>query len=138
MPNITNNPNAIREVLESAKVIAVVGHSNSPEKASYRIADYLRGSGYKVYAVNPTVDEINGEKSYKSLADIPDPVDIVDVFRGRRHLPRILDEAIAIGAKTVWGQLEIEHPDAEQKAQDAGINLIMDRCIKVERRQAGL
>ncbi|MEO0565410.1 MAG: CoA-binding protein, partial [Chloroflexota bacterium] len=112
MPNITDNPDAIRDVLENATVIAVVGHSHLPEKASYRIANYLRGSGYKVYAVNPTVDEINGMTSYRTLADIPEPVDIVDVFRGPRHLPRIVDEAAAIGAKTVWGQLTVTHPDA--------------------------
>lgn len=132
MPDITNNTDAVRQVLADAQVIAVVGHSDKPEKDSYRVANYLRQQGYTVYAVNPTVDEIDGEKSYAALADVPEPIDIVDVFRGSRHLPRIVDEAVAIGAKTVWGQLGIQHAEAEAKAAAADINLVMNRCTKIE------
>ncbi len=122
----------LRRLLTEAQVIAVVGHSDNPERTSYRIAHYLREAGYTVYPVNPAVDTIDGERSYASLAEVPEPIDIVDVFRRAEHLPGIVQEAIAVGAKAVWGQLGVAHPDALRLADEAGLALVMDRCIKTE------
>lgn len=135
MTDISNDTDAIRELLQNAKVIALVGHSDKPDRDSYIVAEYLRGKGYTVYPVNPTVDEIDGRKSCAALTDVPEAIDVVDVFRGARHLPRIVDEAIAVGAKAVWGQLEIAHEDAAAKAEAAGLTLVMDRCMKIEYEQ---
>lgn len=129
---ITDNDTAVHDLLKSAKVIAVVGHSDKPHRTSYQIAQFLRGMGYKVYAVNPEVTQIDGEPCYASLADIPEPIDIVDVFRRAEFLPGVVDEAIAVGAKSVWGQLGVEHGEAIAKAEAAGLPLIMDACIKIE------
>ncbi len=122
----------LRSLLTEAQVIAVVGHSDNPERTSYRIAHYLREAGYTVYPVNPAVDTIDGEPSYPSLAEVPEPIDIVNVFRRAEHLPGIVQEAIAVGAKAVWGQLDVTHPEALRLADEAGLALVMDRCIKTE------
>jgi predicted CoA-binding protein len=130
--DLNTDLNAMRAVLENAKVIAVVGHSDKPHRTSYRIAQYLRAAGYTVYPVNPTVSEIDGQPSYASLFDVPEPIDIVDVFRRSEYLPGVVDEAIAVGAKTVWGQLGVYDAAAKQKALEAGLDVAMDACIKVE------
>lgn len=122
----------IRQLLTESKVIAVVGHSDRPARTSYQIARFLRNIGYRVYAVNPTVDTIDGEPSYARVQDIPEQVDIVDVFRRSEHLPEIVDDAIAAGAKAVWGQLSVINRIAREKAESADMQIIMDRCIKVE------
>ncbi|GAB4516925.1 MAG: CoA-binding protein [Anaerolineae bacterium] len=122
----------IAQVLENAKVVAVVGHSDNPGRTSYQIAQFLRNVGYKVYPVNPTVAEIDGEKVYASVADIPEKVDIVDVFRRSEFLDEVVEDAIAAGAKLVWGQLGVEDADAAQKAVVAGVDVVMNRCIKIE------
>ncbi|RMF81678.1 MAG: CoA-binding protein [Chloroflexi bacterium] len=122
---------AQREILKNAKVIAVVGHSDKPHRTSYRIAQFLRLVGYTVYPVNPEIDSVDGEKSYPSLADVPEPIDIVNVFRQPHHLPSIVDEAAAAGAPTVWAQLGVHHPHAVEKALQHGLNIITDTCIKV-------
>lgn len=129
---ITDNDAAVHDLLKSAKVIAVVGHSDKPHRTSYQIAQFLRGVGYKVYPVNPEVSQIDGQPCYASLADIPEPIDIVDVFRRSEFLPGVVDDAIAAGAKSVWGQLGVEHSKAIAKAEAANIPLVMDACIKVE------
>lgn len=123
---------ALRDILTNTKVIAVVGHSDKPERASYQIAQFLRRVGYTVIPVNPAVKEIDGQPSYPSLADMPLPVDLVNIFRRSEYLPEIIEEAIAIEAKTIWAQLGINHESAAQKALAAGINVVMDACIKVE------
>ncbi len=138
MANLNNDDAAMRAVLENARVIAVVGHSDNPARTSYRIAQYLRGAGYKVYPVNPMVSEIDGERSYASLAEIPEPIDIVDVFRRSEFLPDVVEEAIAAGAKTVWTQLGVSDAAAEQAALDAGLHVAANRCIKVEHARLGL
>ena len=138
MPNLKEDDNAMRDVLTQAKVIAVVGHSDKPERTSYRIAQFLREVGYKVYPVNPTVSEIDGQPSYASLKDVPESVDIVNVFRRSEYLPEIVDEAIAIHAKTVWAQLGVYDERSAQKAIDAGWNMVMDACIKVEYMRLGV
>lgn len=125
------NADGMREVLKRSKVIAVVGHSDKPHRTSYRIAQYLREAGYKVYPVNPTVDEIDGEKSYASLTDVPESIDIVNVFRRSEHLDGVVEEAIAVNAKSVWAQLGVIDEQAAQRANDAAMPIVMDTCIKV-------
>ncbi len=140
MPNLKEDDNALREVLIQAKTIAVVGHSDKrdaygkgfAQRTSYQIAQFLRQSGYTVYAVNPLIKEIDGQPSYAALQEIPEPVDIVNVFRRSEYLPEIIDEAISINAKTVWAQLGIWHQLSAQKAVDAGLKVVMDVCIKID------
>jgi hypothetical protein len=132
MPNLKEDDNVMRDVLTNAKVIAVVGHSDKPERTSYRIAQFLQEIGYNVYPVNPLVNEIDGQPSYPSLKDVPEQVDIVNVFRRSEYLSAIVDEAIAVNARTVWAQLGVYDQQSAQKALDAGLNIVMDACIKVE------
>jgi len=133
MSNLKEDDKARREVLISAKVIAVVGHSDKPERTSYRIAQFLRGVGYKVYPVNPVVSEIDGQPCYSSLKDVPEPVDIVNVFRRSEYLSAIVDEAIAVNAKTVWAQLGVSDELSAQKALDAGLKIVMERLKESDR-----
>src|SRR3972149_2537973 len=98
-----NNDKELKELLSSARVIAVVGHSDKPYRTSYEIAQYLRRVGYTVYPVNPTLDEIDGQKCYASLSEVPESIDIVDVFRRSEYLPGVVEDAIAAGAKGGWG-----------------------------------
>jgi uncharacterized protein len=132
MANLNTNDTRMREVLTNARVIAVVGHSEKPQRTSYRIAQYLRAAGYTVYPVNPTVTTIDGEKSYASLADVPEHIDIVNVFRRSEHVAAVVEEAIAVGADTVWTQLGILDEAARNNALAAGLDVAMDKCIKVE------
>jgi predicted CoA-binding protein len=122
----------IREILESARTIAVVGLSDRPERDSYRVAEYLQEQGYAIIPVNPNLHEWKGIKAYTSLSDVPDKVDIVDIFRRSEHVPGIVQEAIRIGAKAVWMQLGVVHEGAAEKARAAGLGVVMDRCIKIE------
>ena len=130
--------NALCKVLTQAKTIAVVGHSDKPQRTSYQIAQFLRQVGYTVYPVNPLVKEIDGKPSYAALQELPEPVDVVNVFRRCEYLPEIVDEAILINAKTVWAQLCIWHQPSAQKALDAGLNVVMDACIKIEYLRLGV
>lgn len=132
MANLNQNDKAMRDVLVSARVIAVVGHSNQPHRTSYQIAQYLRRAGYTVYPVNPTVSTIDGQRSYASLAEVPEPIDIVNVFRRSEYLSGVVDEAIRVGAKAIWAQLGVVDEAARQKALAAGLDVAMDVCIKVE------
>ncbi len=128
----TDNTDAIRQLLAGARVIAVVGHSDKSHRTSYQIAQFLRRVGYKVYPVNPAVIEIDGEKCYAALKDIPEPIDIVNVFRRSEYLPGVVDEALAAGAQAVWAQLGVYNSEAARKADSAGLPIVMDACIKVE------
>jgi predicted CoA-binding protein len=120
-------------ILRSTTSIAIVGASNKPSRASYFVATYLLSSTrYKVYFVNPVVDEILGQPVYKSLADLPEVPDLVEVFRKHNDLPGVLDEAIAVGAKTLWLQLGSWHEGVAADAEAAGLNVVMDRCVKIE------
>lgn len=130
-PNTTTSEE-IQKILKSAKTIAVVGISNNPDKASYRVAQYLKNAGYTIIPVNPTIKEWNGLPSYPNLSAVPEAVDIVDIFRRKEDVPAIVDEAISQHAKVVWMQLEITHEAAAKKARDAGLQVVMDRCTKVE------
>lgn len=125
----------LRAMLGDARVIAVVGHSDKPFRTSYQIAQYLRNAGYKVYPVNPTVEQIDGEKSYASLAEVPEPIDIVDVFRRSEYLEGVVEEAAKANAKAVWAQLGVASEGAASKAEEAGLDLVMDRCIKVDHQR---
>lgn len=125
----------LKALLGKAQTIAVVGHSDSPHRTSYQIAQYLRRVGYKIYAVNPTVASIEGTPVYASLADIPVPIDIVNVFRRSEHLLGVVDEAIEVGAGAVWAQLGVADRAASLRAQEAGLPIIMDACIKVVHSQ---
>ena len=126
---LLENDSQYRQVLENAKVIAMVGHSDKPDRISYQVAKYLRAAGYTVHPVNPTVEQIDGHTSYASLADVPGPIDIVNVFRRSEYLPQIVEQAIAVDAKAVWTQQGISHPKAAELAQAAQLDLVMDRCI---------
>jgi uncharacterized protein len=126
------NDTTLQELLTKASVIAVVGHSEKPHRTSYNIAQFLRRAGYKVYAVNPLVETIDGERSYPSLADVPEPIDIVNVFRRSEYLSGVVDDAIAVGAKAVWAQLGVYDDEAARKAESAGLPMVMNACIKVE------
>jgi predicted CoA-binding protein len=124
--------NEIKEILENAKTIAVVGLSANPDRTSYAVSRYLQDRGYKIIPVNPTITESLGEKAYPSLKDIPEKVDIVDVFRNSRDVPPVADDAIAINARVLWMQEGIVNEEAAKKAEAAGLKVIMDRCIMVE------
>ena len=122
----------VEEQLTQSKVIAVVGLSPNPERDSYDVARYLQAQGYKIIPVNPTVDEVLGEKSYPDLKSVAEPVDMVDIFRRSEAVPPLVDEALEIGAKYIWMQLEIVHEEAAKKATEAGVLVVMDRCTMRE------
>ena len=121
-----------RRILSRYKTIAVVGLSAQWHRPSYFAAKYMQEHGYKVIPVNPGQAEILGEKCYKSLRDIPGKVDIVDCFRKSAEIPAIADDAIAIGAKVLWMQLGVENGDARRKAEAAGLEVVENRCVKIE------
>jgi hypothetical protein len=123
--------NTISRILKM-HTIAVVGLSPKPDRASHDVARYLLNQGYKIIPVNPGQDEILGLKCYPNLSAIPEPVDIVDVFRHPEHCLPIAKEAVAIGAKALWLQLGIVNDDAARIASDAGLLIVMDHCIKIE------
>jgi len=128
-------PSALERLkfLQDAKTVAIVGASDNPSRASFFVATYLLSAAhFKLFFVNPKLDEILGHKVYKSLADIPEPVDIVDVFRKPSDIPSVLDEAIAIKAKTFWMQLGIKDEVSAERGIAAGLNVVQDRCIKIE------
>jgi uncharacterized protein len=138
MSDLNSSDAAMRDVLTNARVVAVVGHSDNPSRTSYQIAQFLRRVGYTIYPVNPTVSQIDGEICYPSLKDVPEPIDIVDVFRRSEYLLSVVDDAIAAGTKTVWSQLGVYDAHAGQKALNAGLNVAMDVCIKVEFMRLGV
>jgi len=124
-------------LLKNAKTIAVVGLSSHRWRPSYGVTEYMQSVGYRIIPVNPKETEVLGEKAWATLDDVPDPIDIVNVFRQSQFVPEIVDAAIRIGAKGVWMQEGIVHEQAAQKARDAGLEVVMDRCIlKVHRKIA--
>ena len=130
--DLNANEHARRDVMIHSPVVAIVGRSNDHYYSSYQVGEYLIQQGFTVYNVNPNIEEIDGEAVYASLADIPEKVDIVDVFRRADALPGIVQEAIAIGAKTVWAQLDIESNDARLMALGAGLNYAQNLCLRTE------
>lgn len=126
------DPLTIQRVLYGAKTIAIVGLSSNTLRASYFVGYYLQRHGFRVIPVNPRETEILGEKSYGSLLDVPVPVDIVNVFRAPSALPGIAKEAVEIGAKALWCQFGVINEEGAKIAEDGGVTVVMDRCIKVE------
>jgi predicted CoA-binding protein len=126
------DPQVIAEILKNYRVVAVVGLSENPARPSYRVAEYLQHHGYRIIPVNPRCREVLGEKCYPTLKDIPFPVEVVDIFRKVEAIPAIVEEAIQVGAKAVWLQLGLVEPESAQKARKAGLQVVMDYCLKVE------
>lgn len=129
---ILTSDREIKEALETMKSIAVVGLSPKPERDSHMVAKYMQDEGYTILPVRPAQKEILGEKAYKTLDLVPGPVDIVNVFRRSEDVPPHVDEAIKVGCKLFWMQLGIENMEAAKRLTDHGIDVIMDRCIKVD------
>lgn len=130
-----NDDQTMKDILLSAKIIASVGLSSNTQKESYWIASYLKEQGYRVIPVNPTADEILGEKAYPDLESIPEKIDVVQVFRRPEDVPPVVDSAINIGAKAVWMQEGIVHEEAAQKARQAGLQVVMDACMRGTHRR---
>ena len=125
----------IPELLESARTIAVVGLSSNPMRPSNGVAEYMQRSGYRIIPVNPNETVVLGEKSYPRLEDVPEPIDIVDVFRRPQFVPDIVESAIKVGAKALWLQEGVIHDAAAARAQEAGLDVVMDKCILKEHRK---
>ena len=125
-------PDEIEAVLEESKTIAVVGYSNDPNRPSYLVAHTLKSFGYDVYFVNPTLPSSPDSRIYARLADIPVPIDIVDIFRRPEFVPAVVEDAIAVGAKVVWMQIRIFNEEAAKRAEEAGLKVVMGRCLKLE------
>lgn len=123
---------AIKQILENTKVIAVVGLSDNPDRTSYMVSEAMQNKGYRIIPVNPNSEQILGEKCYAALADIPEKIDIVNVFRRSEFIVPIAEEAIQVKAKVLWLQLGVYNEEAASLASNQGITVIMDRCIKVE------
>jgi len=122
----------LKRILNEYKTIAVVGLSAKWNRPSHFAAKYMKEHGYKIIPVNPVYEEILGERCYPTLLDIPEPVDIVDIFRRKEDIPPIVEDAIKIGAKVVWMQLTLEHEEAAALARKAGLEVVMNRCVKIE------
>ncbi len=127
-----NDPTAIATILRESRTIAVVGLSANPQRASYGVARYLQRHGYRIIPVNPNEREVLGEKAYARLEDIPEKIEIVDIFRRSEEAGRHVDEAIRIGARAVWLQEGVIDYQAAARAQAAGLVVVMDRCILKE------
>ena len=127
----------IDRILSEAKTVAVVGISDKPERPSHGVARYLQERGYRVFPVNPVLTEVLGEKVYKSLSDIPERVDLIDVFRKSEEVPPIAEEAIRIGARFFWMQEGVISIAARERLEQAGIPVVMDLCMKKELAKRG-
>ena len=126
---------AVSQILRGAKTIAVVGLSSNPMRPSHGVAEYLKAAGYRIIPVNPNETEVLGEKAYARLEDVPEPVDIVDVFRRAEELPAVAESAIGIGAKVLWMQLGIENAAVAERARTAGLVVVEDSCLMVEHKR---
>jgi uncharacterized protein len=123
------------EILQSARTIAVVGLSGKRYRPSYGVAEYLKRSGYRVIPVNPEESEVLGERSYPDLDSVPGEVDVVDIFRRSEFVPEVVEAAIRKGAKVVWMQEGVIHEEAARRAREAGLTVVMDRCILKDHRR---
>ncbi|MBR7553162.1 CoA-binding protein [Allobacillus sp. GCM10007491] len=121
----------LKDILQNSKTIAVVGLSDKPERTSYQIAKIMQENGYRIIPVNPTVDEVLGEKSYPTLAEVPESIDIINVFRRSEFLPDIAKDAIKTNCKIFWAQLGVENEEAYDILKEHDFTVIMDLCIKV-------
>ena len=125
----------IAEILDSARTIAVVGLSGKRFRPSYGVSEYMQRAGYRIIPVNPHETEVLGEKSWPDLDSVPEPIDIVDIFRRSEHVPEIVEAAIRKGAKVIWMQESVLHEEAARRAHEAGLAVVMDRCILKEHRR---
>jgi hypothetical protein len=123
------------DILRKYRTIAVLGASNDPEKPAHYVPAYLQQHGYRIIPVNPREDEVLGERSYPDLASVPEPVEIVEIFRRSEDVPPVVDAAIRIGAKAVWMQEGIVHEAAARRAREAGLLVVMDRCMKTDHQR---
>ena len=126
---------AILELLKNYKTIAVVGLSSNPMRPSYDVTEYMQAAGYRIIPVNPNERKVLGEKSYARLEEVPEKIEIVNVFRRAEEVPAVVDSAIRVGAKVVWMQQGVENEEAAEKARAAGLVVIEDACILVEHRR---
>jgi len=126
------DPRVIQRVLRETRTIAIVGLSADPQRASWFVANYLQKEGYRIIPVNPKADVILGEKVYRSLAEIPEPVDLVNMFRPAAEATALAREAVAIKAKALWLQLKLVNLEAAAFAAQAGLTVVLDRCVKIE------
>jgi len=124
----------IHDILKDAKVIAVVGLSSSPLRPSYGVAAYMQHHGYRIIPVNPTIKGALGEKAYATLSDVPEKIDIVDVFRRSDAVPEVVDEAIKLKVPAIWMQEDVVDEESAKKARKHGIKVVMDKCILKEHR----
>lgn len=122
----------IKEILESYKTIAVVGLSSQTWRPSYSVSRYMQSAGYRIIPVNPNESEVLGEKAYASLDDVPDPIEIVDIFRRPEFVPDIVEASIRRKARVIWMQLGVIHDAAAERARSAGLEVVTDRCILIE------
>jgi uncharacterized protein len=125
----------LRQILQQTRVIAVVGLSNNPARPSYGVTRYMQAQGYRIVPINPELTELFGETAYPDLLSVPFAIDLVDVFRRSELVGPHVDEAIQKGVKTIWMQLGVRNAEAAQRAQAAGLAVVMDRCILVEHRR---
>jgi predicted CoA-binding protein len=132
---MSTESDCIAEVLKTARTIAVVGLSDSPLRPSYGVSHYMRSQGYRIIPVNPHIADWEGEKAYASLLDMPEKVDIVNVFRCSEAVPEVVEQALAIKAPVIWMQEGVVHEEAAAKARQAGVFVVMDLCILKEHRQ---
>jgi predicted CoA-binding protein len=126
---------ALHKLLAEIKTIAVIGLSDKPHRASYRVASYMQNKGYRIIPVNPRLKQVLGETVYPNLALIPDPVDLVNVFRKSEDVPLVMEEALPMKPRAIWLQLGISHPGAAAAAREEGVLMIMDCCLMVKHRQ---
>lgn len=126
---------SIEHILETSQVIAVVGLSRQAGRPSYQVAEYLKSAGYRIIPVNPAETEVLGERAYASLEEVPERIDLVNVFRRSEFVPPIVESAIRIGAQAVWMQEGVLHEEAARQAQEAGLEVVMDRCLMKEHRR---
>jgi predicted CoA-binding protein len=133
--NYKTSSDVVGQILRGGKTIAVVGLSSNPMRASHEVAEYLKGAGYRIIPVNPNETEVLGEKAFARLEDVPEPVDIVDVFRRAEEVGAVAESAIKIKAKVLWMQLGIENAEAAEKARAAGLVVVEDSCLMVEHKR---
>ncbi len=124
--------NDLERILRDAHTIAVVGLSSNPNRPSYEVAEYLQRQGYRILPVNPTIEEVLGERSYPTLESVPEPIDVVDVFRRPEDVPEVVEQAIRVGAPVLWLQEGVVNEEAAARAREAGLEVVMDRCMLKE------
>jgi predicted CoA-binding protein len=134
MPLHNASREEVRALLRGARTVAVVGLSDKPQRDSYHVAAYLQQHGYRIIPVNPAVTEVLGEKAYARLEDVPEKIDVVDVFRRPEAVPEVVDAAIAVGARAVWLQEGVVHNAAADKARAAGLQVVQSKCMLKEHR----